>query len=78
MERTLLWCAVSDKKTSRSPLAELLSLGITLAITVGIPTGIGIALDAAFNTGPLWLFVGLVVGCIVAVTTVRDLVKKNR
>ena len=49
-----------------------------MAITVGIPTGIGIALDAAFNTGPLWLFVGLVVGCIVAVTTVRDLVKKNR
>ena len=56
-------------------MAELVSLGLTLAITVGIPTLLGIGFDYAFKTGPLWLFVGLIVGCVAAVTTLRDLVK---
>ncbi len=69
---------VSQEPKDRSPLAELVSLGLTLAITVGIPTLLGIGFDYAFKTGPLWLFVGLIVGCVAAVTTLRDLVKKHR
>jgi len=69
---------VSEEPKTPSPLAELLSLGMTLAVTVGIPTSLGIGFDYAFHTGPLWLFVGLFVGSIAAVTTLRDLVKKNR
>ncbi|HZU15454.1 MAG TPA: hypothetical protein VFD01_02430 [Candidatus Dormibacteraeota bacterium] len=45
---------------------ELLGLGFLLAMAVVLPLVLGLALDAALHRGPLFFFVGLMVGIIAA------------
>ncbi len=45
---------------------ELLGLGVLLAVAVVLPLVFGLALDAALHRGPLFFFVGLMVGVIAA------------
>jgi F0F1-type ATP synthase assembly protein I len=46
--------------------AELLGLGVFLAAAVVVPLVIGIAIDGALRSGPLFMFVGLAVGIVAA------------
>jgi F0F1-type ATP synthase assembly protein I len=49
---------------------ELAGLGMALAAAVVVPIVSGIALDGAFHTSPLFVFVGLAVGIIASVALV--------
>ncbi|HEY1456206.1 MAG TPA: AtpZ/AtpI family protein [Candidatus Dormibacteraeota bacterium] len=50
--------------------AELAGLGMALAAAVVAPMVLGIVLDGAFHTSPLFVFVGLAVGIGAAVALV--------
>ena len=55
---------------SRSPGptgAELMGLGAALAVAVVAPIVLGIVLDGALRTSPLFLFAGLVAGILASV-----------
>ncbi|HLQ61321.1 MAG TPA: hypothetical protein VK131_05605 [Candidatus Acidoferrales bacterium] len=45
---------------------ELIGLGVFLAAAVVVPLILGIALDGALHSGPLFLFVGLGLGVVAA------------
>ena len=45
---------------------ELIGLGVFLAAAVVVPLLLGIALDGALRSGPLFLFVGLGLGVVAA------------
>jgi F0F1-type ATP synthase assembly protein I len=49
---------------------DLVGLAVLLAAAVVIPLVIGVALDAALRTGPLFFLVGLLVGIAAAVAVV--------
>ncbi len=56
---------------SRGPSgAELMGLGAILAVAVVAPIVLGIVLDAALRTSPIFLFAGLVVGIAASVWVV--------
>jgi F0F1-type ATP synthase assembly protein I len=46
--------------------AELLGLGAFLAVAVVVPLVVGLGIDRAIHTGPLFLLVGLFVGVVAA------------
>lgn len=50
--------------------AELAGLGMALAAAVVVPMVLGLLLDGALRTSPLFVFVGLAVGIIAAVALV--------
>jgi F0F1-type ATP synthase assembly protein I len=50
--------------------AELAGLGVVLAAAFVVPFVLGIVLDGALHTSPLFLFAGLVVGIAAAVAVV--------
>lgn len=50
--------------------AELIGLGVFLAASFVIPIVLGVLLDGALRTSPLFLFVGLAVGILAAVGVV--------
>jgi F0F1-type ATP synthase assembly protein I len=50
--------------------AELAGLGVFLAAAFIIPVLLGVILDGALHTSPVFVFVGLVVGIIAAVAVV--------
>jgi F0F1-type ATP synthase assembly protein I len=50
--------------------AELMGLGALLAGAVVAPIVLGVVLDGALRTSPLFLFVGLVLGILASVWTV--------
>ena len=62
----------SEKRSSeRGPTgAELIGLGLMVAISVLLPMGAGLALDAAVHTSPIGLLIGLVAGVAAAVFVV--------
>jgi F0F1-type ATP synthase assembly protein I len=49
---------------------ELIGLGVFLAASVVVPLVGGLSLDAALHTGPLFFFLGLLVGIVAAVSVV--------
>jgi F0F1-type ATP synthase assembly protein I len=58
-------------KGAREPSGfELIGLGVFLAASVVVPLVGGLSLDAALHTGPLFFFVGLLVGIVAAVSVV--------
>jgi ATP synthase protein I len=57
-------------------LAAFGALGLSIAITVGIGVGLGIWADDAFHTSPLFLVIGLVLGCAAATATTVSLVRR--
>ncbi len=50
--------------------AELAGLGVVLAAAFVVPMVLGVALDGALHTSPLFVFVGLAVGILAAVAVV--------
>jgi F0F1-type ATP synthase assembly protein I len=49
---------------------ELMGLGVFLAAAFVVPMVLGVVLDGALRTSPLFLFVGLAVGILAAVAVV--------
>jgi F0F1-type ATP synthase assembly protein I len=49
---------------------ELMGLGVFLAAAFVVPMLLGVVLDGALRTSPLFLFVGLAVGILAAVAVV--------
>jgi len=50
--------------------AELIGLGVFLAASFVIPIVLGVVLDGALRTSPLFLFVGLAAGILAAIGVV--------
>jgi F0F1-type ATP synthase assembly protein I len=57
-------------------IAAFATLGTTIAATVGVFVGLGIWADDELGTSPLWLLVGLVIGCIAATAATVALVRR--
>jgi len=57
-------------------LAAFLTLGTTIAGTVGVFVGLGLWGDAVFKTSPLCLVLGLVLGCVAAAVATAALVRR--
>lgn len=49
---------------------ELAGIGMALAAAVVLPVVLGLALDSAFHTSPIFVFVGLAVGIVASVALV--------
>jgi len=56
---------MSPKGAEEPSGLRLVGLGIVLAAAVIIPLVSGLSLDATLHTGPLFFFVGLLVGIVV-------------
>jgi F0F1-type ATP synthase assembly protein I len=53
---------------------DLMAIGLTTALMIGIPLGLGVAVDAWLNSSPIGTLIGLVLGIAAAVgSTVRQL-----
>jgi F0F1-type ATP synthase assembly protein I len=62
---------------SRGPtLVDLLTLGISAAVSVGIGFGIGWLLDSRLDTLPVYTMIGLALGVVLAVATVWAQMRK--
>jgi len=57
-------------------LGAFFGLGLTIAVTVGIFVLLGLWADATLKTSPLFLVVGIVLGCASAVATTVVLAKR--
>jgi F0F1-type ATP synthase assembly protein I len=51
-------------------------MGITIAVTVGIGVLLGIWADNAWGSAPLWLVIGLVLGTVAAVVSVKQQIRR--
>jgi F0F1-type ATP synthase assembly protein I len=67
----------SGEQRSVLSWAAFVSMGLTMAVCVAAGLLLGIWLDGVLHTAPLLLFVGLVVGCVVAGITLVSLVRRN-
>ncbi len=53
---------------------DLMAIGLTTALMIGIPLGLGVAIDAWLNSSPIGTLIGLALGITAAVgSTVRQL-----
>jgi F0F1-type ATP synthase assembly protein I len=52
------------------------TMGITIAVTVGIGVLLGIWADSAWGAAPLWLVIGLVLGTVAAVVSVKQQIRR--
>lgn len=69
-----------DKPGSQASLPSwgaFASMGMTMAVCVAIGLLLGLWADSALGTSPLFLFLGLLVGCAVAVAAVVKLVRRS-
>lgn len=57
-------------------VAAFATMGITIAVTVGIGVLLGIWADNAWGDAPLWLVIGLVLGTVAAVVSVKQLIRR--
>jgi F0F1-type ATP synthase assembly protein I len=53
-----------------------LTLGMTIACTIGAFVVLGLWLDSVLGTSPICLFVGLVLGCVAATASTIVLVRR--
>jgi len=51
-------------------------MGMTIAILIGIGVGLGIWADDEWGHAPLWLFIGLVLGTVAAVVSVKQQIRR--
>lgn len=64
-------------ETSDLPgVAAFATMGITIAVTVGIGVLLGIWADSAWGAAPLWLVIGLVLGTVAAVVSVKQQIRR--
>jgi F0F1-type ATP synthase assembly protein I len=56
------------RRTAVPGAAQLLQLGATWGVLVGLGVLLGYGLDRALGTGPLLVFVGLAIGILAAAT----------
>ena len=56
-------------------LIKALSLGATICFGLIVPSVLGVLLDRYFNTAPLWVLVGVVIGFCSALWTLKELIK---
>ena len=63
--------------TAAPSWTAFVSMGMTVAICVAAGVLLGIWLDSVAKTSPLFLFLGLVAGCVVAGLTVSSLVRRK-
>jgi F0F1-type ATP synthase assembly protein I len=56
--------------------AAFATMGITIAVTVGIGVLLGIWADSAWGAAPLWLVIGLVLGTVAAVVSVKQQIRR--
>jgi len=61
---------MSPKGATEPSGFELIGLGVFLAASVVVPLVGGLSLDAKLHTGPLFFFLGLLVGIVAAVSVV--------
>jgi F0F1-type ATP synthase assembly protein I len=57
-------------------VAAFAALGTTIACTVGVFVGLGIWADSAFGTSPIFLLLGVVLGCVAATASTIALVRR--
>ena len=57
-------------------VAAFATIGITIAVTVGIGVLLGIWADSAWGAAPLWLVIGLVLGTVAAVVSVKQQIRR--
>jgi F0F1-type ATP synthase assembly protein I len=57
------------------PMMSLMGMGFYIAIAIVLGIWGGHWLDAKFNTGPLWLIIGLILGIAVAGLGVYNMLK---
>lgn len=77
--RAAVWgdAEVPETPANDSPSgAQLLGLGVMLAVGVLVPLAAGIALDVAAHTGPLGLLLGIVAGVAAAIVIVYTRFKR--
>jgi ATP synthase protein I len=78
MER-LEW-RIMKKETGKAirELGYFASLGMSVALSVFIGLFIGIWIDGKFDTGPVWMFIGLAVGIAGGVNNIYKAGKKGK
>jgi len=57
-------------------VAVFMTMGLTIAITIGIGVFLGIWADNEWGAAPLWLVIGLVLGTVAAVVSVLKQVRR--
>ena len=68
----------TERDRSAAPSwTAFVSMGMSVAICVAAGVLLGIWLDSVAKTSPLFLFLGLVAGCVVAGLTVATLVRRK-
>ena len=68
-----------DSDSSGTPPSQwtaFATMGISSAVIVALGVVVGILADGAFHTSPLFLFVGIVLGCALAVISAVTQVKR--
>jgi F0F1-type ATP synthase assembly protein I len=56
---------------------DFASLGLTFAIVLGGFLALGLWLDSIWHTSPIFLFVGIVLGLVVAVISTVNIVRRH-
>jgi F0F1-type ATP synthase assembly protein I len=57
-------------------VAAFMTMGLTIAITIGVGVFLGIWADNEWGGAPLWLVIGLVLGTVAAVVSVLQQVRR--
>jgi F0F1-type ATP synthase assembly protein I len=57
-------------------VAAFATMGITIAVCVGVGVLLGIWADSAWGAAPVWLVIGVVLGTVAAVVSVLQQVRR--
>jgi F0F1-type ATP synthase assembly protein I len=66
----------SNEVSDLPGVAVFATMGITIAVTVGVGVLLGIWADNAWGAAPLWLVIGLVLGTVAAVVSVKQQIRR--
>ena len=66
----------SSKAEEMSVVTQFLTLGSTMAGSVGAGAGVGVAVDAGLHSSPIGLLVGLGLGIVGAITALVTLIRR--
>jgi F0F1-type ATP synthase assembly protein I len=66
----------SNEVSDLPGVAAFATMGITIAVTVGVGVLLGIWADNAWGAAPLWLVIGLVLGTVAAVVSVKQQIRR--
>jgi F0F1-type ATP synthase assembly protein I len=65
-----------DESDTSASWANFATMGMTVAACVAIGVLLGIWADSKLHTSPLLLFIGLIVGCVVATVLVISQIRR--